>query len=249
MTAVVPTRASAVPCPICGPLAGRVHARDTRRGAPTVRGMPSPSASRCRCAAASATAPTAPGTAAPRGSPGGVAPSARRTPRLTTGVRAVGGAVGGTAGVRLVCARGMGVRADTLLARGAPHPLTGRARRSGGQWRRVGSAAGEDLRRAPGGAGPSPGRRPAARPRGRPLRDRGAAPAAAAGDSPRPRGPLGRRGPAWGPTGHRRSRSPTASTSARIGSQRCSRSWCATTWPGARRPRRSPARRRRSRAG
>src|SRR5579859_4149863 len=123
ITAVVQTHAPAVPCPICGRLAGRMHSRYMR----SIADVPWHAVSFrlelhvrrffCDC-------PDCPRHIFTERLPGVVAPYARRTQRLTAWVRAVGFALGGNAGVRLLSALGMGVSADTLLreVRRTPQP-------------------------------------------------------------------------------------------------------------------------------
>ena len=114
ITAVVETYASAVPCPVCGHLAVRVHSRYTR----WVADIPWHAVSfrlelhvrRFFCDR-------------PDGSrhifteriPGVVAPHARRTHRLAAWVHAVGFALGGNAGARLLATLGIEASADTLV--------------------------------------------------------------------------------------------------------------------------------------
>lgn len=114
ITAVVQTRASAVPCPICEHLARRVHSHYTR----AVTDVPWHAVSFrlqlhvrrffCDC-------PDCPRHIFTERLPGVVAPYARRTQRLAAWVRAVGFALGGNAGMRLLSALGLGGSADTLL--------------------------------------------------------------------------------------------------------------------------------------
>jgi transposase len=114
ITAVVETCATAVPCPVCGRLAGRVHSRYTR----SVADVPWHAVSfrlelhvrRFFCGH-----PDCSRQIFTERLPGVVAPHARRTQRLAAWVRAVGFALGGNAGARLLAARGIVASADTLV--------------------------------------------------------------------------------------------------------------------------------------
>ncbi len=106
--------ASAAPCPICERLARRVHSHYTR----AVTDVPWHAVSFrlelhvrrffCDC-------PDCPRHIFTERLPGVVAPYARRTQRLAAWVRAVGFALGGNAGMRLLSALGVVASADTLV--------------------------------------------------------------------------------------------------------------------------------------
>jgi transposase len=114
ITAVVETCSSAVPCPVCGHLAVRVHSRYTR----SVADVPWHAVSfrlelhvrRFFC-----DRPDCSRHIFTERLPGVVAPHARRTHRLAAWVRAVGFAVGGNAGARLLATLGIVASADTLV--------------------------------------------------------------------------------------------------------------------------------------
>ena len=114
ITAVVETTASSAPCPVCGHCADRVHSRYTR----VVADIPWHGVAfhltlhvrRFFCDR----------SACPRHIfterlPGVVAPYARRTERLAAWVRAVGFALGGQAGARVLSVLGVVASGDTLL--------------------------------------------------------------------------------------------------------------------------------------
>jgi transposase len=114
ITAVVEAKASAVPCPLCGHMATRRHSRYTR----SVADVPWHGVSFrlqlhvrrffCTCS-------DCPRHIFTERIPGVVAPYARRTQRLAAWVRAVGFALGGKGGARLLSALGIVASADTLV--------------------------------------------------------------------------------------------------------------------------------------
>jgi transposase len=114
IAAVVATTATAVSCPVCGHRAERVHSHYTR----VVVDLPWHGVAfrldlhvrRFFC-----DRPACPRQIFTERLPSVVAPYARRTERLAAWVRAVGFALGGKAGARLLSALGVCASADTLL--------------------------------------------------------------------------------------------------------------------------------------
>lgn len=114
ITAVVETTAASAPCPVCGRLSSRVHAWYVR----TVADVPwhgVPFRLRLHVRRFFCDVPTCPRAIFTERLPDLVAPYARRTTQLENWLRAVGFAVGGKAGSRLLQALGLVASADTLL--------------------------------------------------------------------------------------------------------------------------------------
>jgi transposase len=114
ITAMVQTTTASASCPLCGWLSRRVHSRDIRSAADVPwHGIPFRLCLHVRrffCEE-----PTCTRTIFTERLPNRVAPYARRTAQLDAWLRAVGFAVGGAAGTRLLQAVGLVASADTLL--------------------------------------------------------------------------------------------------------------------------------------
>ncbi|MGZ3678869.1 MAG: ISL3 family transposase [Ktedonobacterales bacterium] len=125
ITAVVETVAASACCPLCGRPASRVHSRYVRSVADVPwHGVPFRLQLQVRrffC-----DEPGCPRTIFAERLPGLVASHARKTERLAMWLRAVGFALGGEAGTRLLSALGLSASADTLLrqVRHTPLPST-----------------------------------------------------------------------------------------------------------------------------
>lgn len=123
ITAVVATKAAVVPCPVCGHLATRRHSRYTRSVADVPwHGVPFHLELHVRRFFCEQSA--CPRHIFTERLPGLLAPYARRTQRLVAWLRAVGFALGGKAGARLLQVLGLPVGSDTLVReiRRAPVP-------------------------------------------------------------------------------------------------------------------------------
>lgn len=114
ITAVVETTAASAPCPLCGRPASRVHSHYVR----SVADIPwhgVPFRLRVQARRFFCEEPTCPRMIFTERLPDVVAPYARRTTQLADWLRAVGFAVGGSAGRRLLQALGLVTSGDTLL--------------------------------------------------------------------------------------------------------------------------------------
>ncbi|MBF6592208.1 MAG: ISL3 family transposase, partial [Ktedonobacterales bacterium] len=125
ITAVVETIATSASCPLCGRLSGHVHSRYVR----TVADVPwhgVPFRLRLHVRRFFCEEPSCQRAIFTERLPDLVAPYARRTIQLDDWLRAVGFAVGGAAGTRLLQALGLAASADTLLrqVRRTPVPAT-----------------------------------------------------------------------------------------------------------------------------
>lgn len=113
ITAVVSTTAASAPCPLCGHSSRRVHSRYVR----SVADVPwhgVPFRLRLHVRRFFCEEPTCARAIFAERLPSLIAPHARRTERLDTWMRAVGFAVGGAAGTRLLQALGLVASPDTL---------------------------------------------------------------------------------------------------------------------------------------
>lgn len=125
ITAVVQTAAESASCPLCGRCSSRVYSRYVR----SVAHVPwhgVPFRLRLHVRRFFCDEPTCSRTIFAERLPGLVAPHALRTARLAAWLRAVGFAVGGEAGERLLHALGLSVSGDTLLRQVRHTPLPAR---------------------------------------------------------------------------------------------------------------------------
>jgi transposase len=114
ITAVVETSAARVPCPLCSRMSDRVHSRYVR----SVADVPwhgIPFRLRLHVRRFFCDESTCPRAIFAERLPGLVEPRARKTERLATWLRAVGFALGGEAGTRLLHALGLAASPDTVL--------------------------------------------------------------------------------------------------------------------------------------
>ncbi len=125
MTAVVKTTVASVPCPLCGRSASRMHSRYVRSVADVPwHGVPFRLRRHVRRFVCDA--PTGARVIFTERLPGLVAPHARRTERRDAWVRAVGFALGGEAGTRLLQALGLATSPDTLRRQVRQTPFAAR---------------------------------------------------------------------------------------------------------------------------
>ncbi len=122
IAAVVETSSASVPCPLCGRSSSRVHSRYVR----SVADVPwhgVPFRLRLHVRRFFCDEPTCPRAIFVERLPGIVAPRARRTERLDAWMQAVGFALGGAAGTRLLRVLGLAASPDTVLRRVRQTPL------------------------------------------------------------------------------------------------------------------------------